>query len=262
MPENRCGLCGAYELLPFKCKYCGGTFCAIHRLPENHHCHGLRMLKQRPFGEAKAAGKRKAPVKMPALTLPYSGYYAYMIIGITVAVYILQWLLGPWFTNFFDLSMGTLLARPWGLVTSIFLHGSLMHLFFNMLALFFFGPLLERRVGSKSFLALYFGSGILAGLAQVIVFPASAVLGASGAIFSVLGTLTVLMPDLVIILYFVPLKMVYATVLFAILDLFPMLTGTPDGIAHIAHLAGLAIGLAAGFWYREKSKVRNARWQV
>jgi len=260
MPENKCDVCGAYDLLPFKCKYCGGTFCAVHRLPENHQCPGLRMLKQRPYVEAKAGGKRK--IKMPAIKLAYSGYYAYIIIGITIVIFILQWLLGPWFTDLFTLSMGTLFSRPWGLVTSMFLHGGLTHLFFNMLALFFFGPLLERHIGTKSFLALYFGSGILAGLAQIIVFPASAVLGASGAIFGVLGALTVLMPDLVIFLYFVPLKMVYATILFAILDLFPMLTGTPDGIAHAAHLAGLAIGLAAGFWYRQKSKVRSARWQV
>ncbi len=261
MPENRCDVCGAYELLPFKCKFCGGTFCAAHRLPENHHCPGLRMLKQRPVGEARAPGKRRSPIKMPSFSLPYSGYYAYMIIGICVIAYILQFIF-PWFTGLFLLSAPNLLSRPWGLVTSMFLHGSITHLFFNMLALFFFGPLLERRIGSKSFLLVFFGSGILAGLAQVMVFPNSAVLGASGAIFGVLGTLTVLMPDLVIFLYFVPLKMGYATALFAILDLFPVLTGTPDGIAHVAHLAGLAIGLAAGFWYRQKSKVRNARWQV
>ncbi len=262
MPENRCDVCDGYELLPFKCKYCGGTFCSAHRLPENHQCPGLRMLKQRPIGEAKAGGKRKAPFKIPAIKLAYSGHYAHIIIGICVVVFVLQWLLDPWLTSTFALSTRTLLTQPWGLVTSIFLHANLTHLFFNMLALFFFGPILERRIGSMRFLALFFGSGILAGLAQVIVFPASAVLGASGAIFGVLGALTVLMPDMVIYLYFVPIKMVYATILFAALDLFPMLAGTPDGIAHIAHLAGLAIGLAAGFWYRQKSRIRNARWQV
>ncbi len=261
MPENRCDICGAYELLPFKCKYCNGTFCASHRLPESHDCPGLKMLKQRPIGEVKSAARRKAQIKMPA-KLPYEGNYAYIIIGITVLVFILQLLLDPWLTGLFDLSMGSLLSRPWGLVTSMFLHAGLAHLFFNMLALFFFGPLLERRIESKGFLALYFGSGILAGLVQVFIFPTSAVIGASGAIFGVLGALTVLMPDLTVILYFVPLKMVYVTILFAILDLYPMLTGTPDGIAHAAHLTGLAAGLAAGFWYRERYKVRSARWQV
>jgi len=259
MPENRCDICGAYELLPFKCKYCGGTFCGAHRLPESHNCSGLRMLKQRPQAEAKAPVKRRKALKLPAL--PYAGYYAYILIGITVIVYVLQ-VLFPKITDLFILSSSTLLTHPWGVVTSIFLHSSIMHIFFNMLALFFFGPILERRIGSGRFLALYFGTGILAGLAQVLVFPGSAVLGASGAIFGVLGMLTVLMPDLQVILYFVPLKMVYVTILFAILDLFPVVTGSADGVAHIAHLTGLAIGLATGFWYREKSKVRNARWLI
>jgi membrane associated rhomboid family serine protease len=223
------------------------------------------MLKQRPPAERTQGRRKSPPIKMPAFRLPFSGYYSYAIIVVCIVVFILQSLLGAWFTGLFDLRLSYLVAspwRPWGLVTSMFLHGSIVHLLFNMLALFFFGPLLERRIGSSPFLAVYFGSGILAGLAQVAVFPTSAVIGASGAIFGVLGALTVLMPDLVIFLYFIPLKIVYATILFAVLDLFPMLAGTPDGIAHVAHLVGLAVGLAAGFWYRQKSSVRNVRWQV
>lgn len=261
MPENRCDVCSAFELLPFKCKYCGGTFCGAHRLPESHNCPGLRMLKQRPAADSRATVKRRSALRLPAAKLPYSGYYAYALIAITVIVYVLQ-VLFPGITDALILSSSNLLSHPWGILTSIFLHSSLMHLFFNMLALFFFGPLLERRIGSGRFLGLYFGTGIIAGLAQILAFPGSAVLGASGAIFGVLGTLTVLTPDLVVYLYFVPLKMVYVTILFAVLDLFPVLTGTSDGVAHIAHLAGLAIGLAAGFWYREKSKIRSVRWQV
>ncbi len=261
MPENRCDVCGAYELLPFKCKYCGGTFCGAHRLPESHNCPGLRMLKQRPAADSRSPVRRRSGFRLPAAKLPYSGYYAYILIAITVIIYILQVVL-PGTTDALILSSSNLFSHPWGVFTSIFLHSSLTHLFLNMLALFFFGPLLERRIGSGRFLALYFGSGILAGLAQILVFPNPAVLGASGAIFGLLGALTVLMPDLVVILLFVPLKILYVAILFAALDLFPVLTGTPDGIAHIAHLAGLAIGLAAGFWYREKSKIRSVRWQV
>jgi hypothetical protein len=221
------------------------------------------MLKQRPIVESRSTvSRRKSALKMPALTLPYSGHYAYIIIGVTVLVYIFQLILNPWMTNFFNLSMSSLFTRPWGLVTSIFLHASLMHIFLNMLVLFFFGPILERRIGSKSFLALYIGGGVIAGLAQILVFPQYPVIGASGAIFGILGGLTMLMPDLVVVLLFIPLKMVYVTLLFAALDLLPIITGSSDGIAHIAHLTGLAVGLAAGYWYREKSRVRNARWQV
>lgn len=259
MPENRCDICDGYELLPFKCKYCGGTFCGTHRLPESHNCSGLRTLKRRPPAESRTFARRRSAFRLPAL--PYSGYYSYFLIAVTVVAYVLQ-LLIPQLTDVLILSSPALLSRPWSVVTSIFLHSSLMHLFFNMLVLYFFGPILERQVGSGRFLLLYAVSGILAGVAQVFAFPGSAVLGASGAIFGVLGALTVLMPSMVIYLFFVPIKMVYATLLFAALDLFPVLAGSSDGVAHIAHLAGLAAGLAAGFYYREKNKLKNARWLV
>ncbi len=262
MPDNKCDICGTYELLPFQCKYCGGTFCSAHRLPENHACPGLRMMKQRPMGEVqrKANHTRARKAKLPRIALPYSGYYAYAILALTVIVFLVQVLAGQWFTNAFVLSKSVLLIKPWTLVTSMFLHASIMHLFLNMLMLFFFGPLLERRIGSGNFLAVYLGSGILAGLVQVLVFP-GAVLGASGALFGVMGALTVLAPDMTVILYIVPLKLVYVTILFAILDLYPILLGTSDGIAHIAHLTGLVIGLAAGYYYKKTNRMREIRYQ-
>ncbi len=266
MPDNKCDICGTFELLPFKCRYCGGTFCSAHRLPENHSCPGLKMLKQRPTGETQrkvGAQSRHGKLKLPRVKLPYSGYYAYAIIGLTVLVYILQLVFRPGFTNLFELSNSTLMSRPWGVITSIFLHdpNNIMHLFLNMLMLFFFGPLLERRIGSGKFLGIYLGSGILAGLVQVLVFP-GAVIGASGALMGVMGMLTVLMPDIKVILYFVPLKLVYVTILFTILDLYPVLQGSSDGVAHIAHLTGLAAGLAAGYYYKKTNRTREIYWQV
>lgn len=257
MPDNKCDFCGKHELLPFKCRYCGGQYCVNHRLPENHSCQGLKRLKERSWMEPVHERNMASPVrranrkKMPALKLPASGYYAYMIIGITVLIYLLQVMLGEWFTDSLYLSGGTLLTRPWGLVTHMFLHGSMAHIFFNMLTLFFFGPFLERQVGSRRFLMVYFGSGILAGLMQVLIFP-NPVVGASGAIFGVLGALTVLMPDLRIYLFFVPMKILYAVILFAIFDL---LLFTMPGIAHAAHLTGLVIGVVMGYWYKKKPHV-------
>lgn len=263
MPDNKCDTCGTYELLPFKCRYCGGTFCSVHRLPENHSCPGLKTLRQRPSGEAqRRAGAQSRPgkLKLPYIKLPYSGYYAYAILALTVLVFLIQTIAGSGFTNSLVLKSDWL-SRPWTLVTCLFLHASVMHLFLNMLMLFFFGPLLEKSMGSGKFLAIYFGSGILAGLVQVLVFP-GAVLGASGALMGVMGALTVLMPDIKVILYFVPLKLVYVTILFALLDLYPVLQGSSDGIAHIAHLTGLAVGLAAGYYYKKTNKTREIYWQV
>src|SRR5262245_15135140 len=71
-------------------------------------------------------------------------------------------------------------TRPWTLVTYMFLHAGVGHLFFNMLSLFFFGPRLEARLAGNQFLFLYFISGITGGLLSYIFTPYSPIVGASG----------------------------------------------------------------------------------
>jgi membrane associated rhomboid family serine protease len=96
----------------------------------------------------------------------------------------------------------------WTLVTSMFIHASFAHIFFNMVSLFFVGSLLERLIGKKRFFWLYMFSGIFAGLffallsglfgygigARIFGDPSIAGVGASGAIFGIIGVLTVLIP--------------------------------------------------------------------
>src|SRR3989338_8864705 len=118
------------------------------------------------------------------------------ILAACIAVFFLQMAL-PGLTTSLGFVPATALAHPWTFVTSIFLHAGLTHLFFNMWALFVFGPLLERRIGEKKFYALFFLSGIVGNLAFVLFYPANVLgLGASGAIFGVIGALAVLMPNL------------------------------------------------------------------
>ena len=78
------------------------------------------------------------------------------------------------------------LARPWTLVTYMFLHGGLGHIFWNMLGLYFFGPRVESRMGSQRFLTLYLVSGVVGALFSVVLAPRYAVIGASGAVLGVL----------------------------------------------------------------------------
>jgi hypothetical protein len=247
MADNRCDYCGKYEMLPFKCKYCGGTFCSGHRLPEYHDCAGLRIMKQGgwqppvPGRKPAAAAQRK---RRPWIKLPAQGYYSYMIIAICAVAFFMQMALPEWFTNALVLKSQSLLAQPWTLFTYMFLHASPIHIFFNMLMLFFFGPLLERQIGSGRFLGVYAASGVLAGLAQVLLFG-GAVIGASAAIFGVMGTLAMLMPDLRIYFYFVPMKLIFAILIFAAIDILFM--GSGDQVAHLAHLVGLAFGLIFGY---------------
>jgi membrane associated rhomboid family serine protease len=269
-------------MLPFNCKYCGGVFCSSHRLPEYHECTGLKAMKQgnwkspAPNRKSPAAAPRGRKKRLPRVRLPGQGYYAYTIIGICILVFIIQAI-----TQYFNIipaefftalmlsapphsaglvsTITYLITHFWTLITYMFLHAGIMHIFFNMLMLFFFGPLLERQIGSGRFLGLYIGSGIIAGLVQVLLFGGT-VLGASAAIFGVMGALAMLMPDLRIYLYFVPMKIIYAVIIFAVLDI--VLIPSGDQVAHLAHLAGLAAGLVYGYLIKKNKGTVQAYWQV
>jgi len=133
----------------------------------------------------------------------------------------------------------------WQIITSIFTHGGLMHLFFNMYALYIFGKPLEQRWGKIKFLSFYLTTGILANIATVVFFmfiikqPVS-ILGASGAVFGILLAFGGYYPEATLLLFFViPLKVKWVVLLYAAIEIIMEITGTMDGIAHITHLFGL-----------------------
>jgi membrane associated rhomboid family serine protease len=103
-----------------------------------------------------------------------------------VIVFFAQATLGDSFTMAFAFIPAYVLVRPWTIVTYMFLHGGLGHIFFNLLALFFFGPRVEDRLGSRRFITLYMLGGISGALFSLIFARYAAVIGASGAIFGVM----------------------------------------------------------------------------
>lgn len=168
-----------------------------------------------------------------------------------VVVFVLQMIFGEGFTNLFLVAKGDLFVRPWTMITSMFLHSpyGMTHIFFNMYALFIFGPLLESRIGPKRFLLLYFVAGIGASIISSFVYDAA--LGASGAVMGVIGTLIILMPNLRLLLFFViPMPLWMAGLVFGIIDLF----GIIPGVAGAAHLAGMITGLLFGLVFKQKGK--------
>jgi uncharacterized protein len=171
-----------------------------------------------------------------------------IILIITVICFILQNFVEG-FTNLFLVAKDDFINRPWTLLTSVFMHGSIFHIFFNMYVLFMFGGLLESKIGSKRFLLLYLISGIFASFISSLIYPAA--LGASGAIFGIMGTLIILMPNLKILLMFViPMPLWIAGIVLILLDVFQII----PGIGHFAHLAGIAFGLIYGLYLKSKSK--------
>jgi membrane associated rhomboid family serine protease len=155
--------------------------------------------------------------------------------------------------------------QPYQIVTHMFMHGDVGHLFFNMFALFMFGPPLEMHFGAKRFLLYYLitGFGALAlylfvKYLEVSVFGDTIysynvpVLGASGAVFGLLAGYGTLFPNNVIQLLIppIPLKAKYFVMIYAGIELFLGLGNFNTGVAHFAHLGGALFGFLLILYWR------------
>jgi membrane associated rhomboid family serine protease len=138
------------------------------------------------------------------------------------------------------------------IVTSMFVHDGFLHILGNMFVFFFMGIAFEQRIGRKKFLIIYFITGIIAALAQSLVQLGHPILlvGASGAIFGVLGAFAyaypwdeIVMPVPVGIMLIMRIKVIYATIIFAIFETVIVMLSVSDNTAHFAHLGGLASGV-------------------
>jgi len=167
-----------------------------------------------------------------------------------VLIFILQSIF-PVITENFILVSSTAYAKPWTLLTSVFLHSSFLHLLYNIFALVLFGIITERIIGTKKFMILFFLSGIIASFFSIFLY--NSVLGASGAIFGIIGCLVVLRPKNVVFVYGMPLPLFIAAFVYAAIDILGLFA--PSGTANLAHLSGLAFGLVYGFAIRRKYKI-------
>ncbi len=147
----------------------------------------------------------------------------------------------------------------WQPLTYLFIHGTFMHLLFNVFALWMFGMPVEAQWGSKEFLKFYFLCGIGAGLLSVALGPGShyPIIGASGAVYGLLVAFAMLYPDAVIYLYFFfPVKAAHMAIIFGLIEFFASATNATPGVARFAHLAGMGIGyLYIRWWWIAKIRV-------
>jgi uncharacterized protein len=153
----------------------------------------------------------------------------------------------------------------WTFLTSMFMHGGIFHLFVNMISLMFVGSLVERILGKKRYFWFYLLAGLFAGLVFVLLSLIFTVdvntyaVGASGALFGLIGFLMLVTPNLPVYAMFIPIpiKMKYAAPgMLIILWLISIAGNVPIG--NTAHLGGLIAGLGYGFYLRKayKNKVR------
>lgn len=171
------------------------------------------------------------------LLIANTAIYLVMLLGLVPA---------GWIVRTFGFSAADLLFHPWSPVTYMFIHGGFWHLFFNMLAVFFFGPPLERKWGGRYFVKFYLVAGLGGALFSALLYPVigpSVVIGASGAVFGLLLAFAMNWPEAPIYIWGVlPIKAKYFVGILGFFALFATISGGGGNVAHWAHLGGLATG--------------------
>jgi rhomboid family protein len=207
----------------------------------------------------------RMPSSLPAATRA--------LLILNVAVYAVQMFTGSWTVRLFALwppaspnFPGAPSFELWQLVTYGFLHDerNLAHLFFNMFALWMFGGEIERLLGTRRFVTYYFTCIVGAAVAQLIVLSQMDMspvptLGASGGVFGLLLAFGMAFPHRRIMLIFPPIPMpawLFVT-LYGLLELYLGITGSGQGVAHFAHLGGMAAGYALLVYWRGQPRPRG-----
>lgn len=154
---------------------------------------------------------------------------------------------GPWFQETLAFDPQSVGRQWWGFVTYMFVHGGFLHLALNLLMLFIFGPAVEERMGSGWFGAYYVACGLggaIVSLGVSLLVPVAPFVGASAAVFGVALAFAIRWPEHPIYVFPVPfpIKAAWLVLILVTLDLAAAMRGSPDGVAHFAHLGGFLVG--------------------
>ncbi len=212
------------------------------------------------------------------MTFPRITLVVKWLLIINVAVFVASFMIRPlgefiftWFSVYpANLEMSLQLWRP---ITYQFLHAGLWHLFWNMLILFFFGPMLERLWGSRKFLTFYLVCGATGGLLYPLLvlvgwLDIGLLIGASGSILGMLAAGAILFPNLIVYVWgIVPVRLVILAAILLGISVITLLR--PDQFANAggeaAHLAGMVAGavyvLSQSWRAKFKLKSRAGRWE-
>ena len=186
------------------------------------------------------------------------------LILVNVAVFLLQQVAGNVMAALFALwPLGSGMFEPWQLITYAFLHGNLVHIFFNMFALFMFGRALEMYWGARRLVLFFFVCVLTAALTQLAVQAGGGVqeetIGASGGVFGVLLAFAWYFPrqKLIVVPIPIPVPAWLLVTGYALLELLFGVTGAQPGVAHFAHLGGMLGGALCILYWRSR---RGLNW--
>ena len=249
------------------CQRCGRPIC-----PECQNQAAVGVQCPECVRGAQTPAVRRAGGWMQALR-PRRSVVTFSLMGLIVLAYAGQWLSGQWLTNAWVLAVPIVGAEPWRLVTSMFLHSpaTIIHILFNLYALYALGPALESFLGRARYLALYLVAGLGGSVGVLALYelalvtngavitatngflsPSIFALGASGAIFGLMGA-------------YIPLRKAIGVrigQLAIVLGINVVIGFVATGIAWEAHLGGLAVGAAIGAVYVRTRRAEQRRAQV
>ena len=180
----------------------------------------------------------------------------FIIIGINLVIF-LAVNIRPELLNYLALTPAEAWSHPWQIITSMFTHYGIFHIFANMFTLYFFGNAVMQLLGPRRFWLIYILGGITGGLFFITLSSLTggrfdSAIGASGAVFALGGALAVLRPNMKVLVFPIPVPMpLWAAVLggFVLLSFI-------GNVAWEAHLGGLLFGLIAGYLFRQRTRYR------
>jgi len=174
-------------------------------------------------------------------------HYAAWIILICVVVFAISHTSVERIADPLILKPATWQAHPWTLVTTLFVHYNWQHLLINLFLLVQFGPVLERRIGSKRFLIIFLVCGVLGSIFNIYIISALKIMGASAAIIGSMACLAAIDRDNKVMLTYPPMivNITTAVMFYFLADVFA-LGGSPDMVDHIAHIVGAISGYVLG----------------
>jgi membrane associated rhomboid family serine protease len=238
------------------CQRCGRTVCAECQTQAAVGVHCPECVR-----EARESAPRTRPAAVTRMRASLRGssgvpVVTYTLIGINVLLWVLQLVTGgliyQWFA--YLASPEATAAEPWRMLTSAFLHSmsSPLHILFNMFSLYVFGPIIEHAVGRARFLALYLLAALGGSVAVLLINPGVVVVGASGAIFGLLGAFFVIQRRLG----------GNSTQLVIVIGINLVIGFVIPNVAWEAHVGGLAVGAGVAALYMATRRRQQKSVQI
>ena len=174
------------------------------------------------------------------------------LVAIAIVLYAYPFVAGvdlEQYYNTYGFSFATVAERPWTIVTSLFVHGSLEHLLSNVLVWLFFGFAVEKEVGMMRYLALFF-AGAFVGDALSLLFytPETLFIGASAGIFALIGAGMLLKPtDVSLYPLIVPVPLALLGMVYIVFNIYALFSDTSGNVSYIGHMGGIVVGFLYGF---------------